>query len=87
MIFFEGAVVDRIEVDLAGGLAVSNGPLDPAAGVFLSFGFEEFFAFLEEFGVLAVMLLDRGDKVEGAVFVLGVVVSDEAMRPFLGFGE
>ena len=85
--FFEGAVVDRVEVDLAGWFAVSDGSADPTGGVFFSFGFEKFFAFLEEFGVLAVMLLDRGDKVEGAMFVLSIVGGDETMGPFLGFGK
>lgn len=33
------------------------------------------------------MLLVRGDEVEGAVFVLGVVVGDEVAGPFLGVFE
>lgn len=44
--FFEGAVVDRVEVDLAGGLAISDDSVDPAGGVLFSFGFEEILAFL-----------------------------------------
>lgn len=87
MMFFEGAVVDRVEVDLAGGLAVSDGSVDPAGGVLIAFGFEEILAFLEELGVLAMMFLVRGDEVKRAVFVFGVVVGDEVLRPGLGFVE
>lgn len=85
--FFKAAVVDRVKVDLAGGLAVPDASPDPACGVLLSFTFEEFFAVAEKFGVMAGVFLDRGNELEGAMFVLGVVVGDEILRPFLGFGE
>ena len=85
--FFQGAVVKWVEIDLAGWVAVSDGSADPAGGFFFSFGFEQFFAILEDLDVLSAVFLKRGDEVQRAVFVVGVVVGDEAMRPFLGFGE
>jgi hypothetical protein len=85
--FFEGAAVNRVKVDLLRGLAISDGSVDPAGGVLFPFGFEENLAFLEKLGVLLMMFLVRGDEVNRVVFVLGVVVGDEALRPCLGFAE